>query len=178
MAYAPGTVTLDVDKFIISNQGAASAGGYIVRQLAYPRAPLTWSKPRSFKLRARVDLGNDTNLDMTINTGNHGANRRGFGFRFKKDRIQGFTKNGGAEVNVDLITGKVPPWSGTYLFEAILTPGVKVDFYIDGVLKGTNNTGIPTGTTDAQRLMELYMLSAAAVWHYIYTSMFRVIQDE
>ena len=177
-AGAPGTVTLDVDKVWLSTNAGAGAWAGIMKRLAYPRFPLTWSKPRQFKLKARVDVTGDAGSLIYICSGNEASNRWAFGFRFTNTMVRGFSKNGGAESYINLITGLTAPYTRDEVYEAIFTPGSKIEFYIDGVLKGTLAVSLPTGTTDAERLGRLFVYSSVAVTHEIRTSMFRVIQDE
>jgi hypothetical protein len=175
---SPGSVVLDADKVWLSTGGGAGAWAGIVERMAYPRAPLTWSKPRQFKLKARLDVFSDTGSMIYICTGNRGTNRRAFGFRFFNTVIRGFSKNGGAESYVSLVTGITAPYTRDEVYEAVFTPGSKIDFFIDGVLKGTLTTSLPTGTEDAEYFGNLFVYSSVAVNHEIRSSMFRIIQDE
>ena len=52
--------------------------------------------------------------------------------------------NGGSFASIDLITGLVPTWQNTYLLEAIFEPASKIEFYINGILKGTLLAELPT----------------------------------
>jgi hypothetical protein len=169
---------IDSEYIALSTQAQAGAVAGIIKRLAYPRSPLTWNKPRSFKCKARVDVASDSSSLIYINTGNEGSNRRGFGFRFTNNKVRGFSKNGGAENYVDLVTGLTAPYSREEVYEAVFTPGSKIDFYIDGVLMGTLTSGLPTGTSDAHYLARLLVYASVAVTHEIKTSMFRAIQDE
>ena len=174
---SPGTVTLDVDKVGLST-GIGSGGiAGILTRLAYPPVPLTWAKRRRFRLKAKVDVASDASSQVFIATGDEASNQYGFGFRFTNDKVRGFSQNGGAPAYADLVTGLTAPYSRTELYEIDFTPGVRIEFYIDGVLKGTVTTGLPTGTTKADRLMRMIVYASTTALHQIFTSGIQVSQD-
>jgi len=156
-----------------------TAGSYAAmwQRFLYPPKPLTWSKPRGFRCKARIDVASDATSDLLIMSGDYSDNFRGFGFRFTNDKIRGWTMNGGARGYVDLETGKTPPWTKTALFEAVFIPGTKVDFYIDGVLAGTRTLTLPSGTTDAEKLIGFFLLNGAATQHSLAFSHVRAYQE-
>jgi len=173
-----GNVVIDpLNIKIITGGTAGSIASILDRVDQYPYT-LTWSKKRRFKLRARVDRFDDPTGQLYINTGQQGTNKRGFGFKFLNNKIQGYAQNGGAETTVDLITGLSPPYSRQEVYEAIFTPGTNIVFNIDGVEKGTLTTGLPTGTTDANYLFFIYVYCVNAVDHQIWTSYLKVAQEK
>lgn len=173
-----GQVLDNIDNVTLTTNGFSGAEASVIRRFFYPRKPLTWSKNRSFHVKAEVDVESDANSEIYICTGDEALNHRAFGFRFINNKIRGFSQNGAAAQYVDLVTGLTPPYSRIELYEAFLTSGSKVDFYIDGVLKGTLTSGIPTGSTDAEILARMKVISADTVFHQILFSMFKSIQDE
>lgn len=177
--YAPGSgsASMDADKIILSTGGVAGELASIIERYAYPPGVMTWAKKRSFKLKARVDVYSDAASMIYISTGNESANRWGFGFRFTNTMVRGFSKNGGAEQYANLVTGLTAPYTRDELYEAIFTPGVNIKFYINGVLLGTLTAGLPTGTTDAERLFRMLVYSSVAVNHQITTSYVKAIQE-
>jgi len=177
LTFGSGTVTLDNLHIVLSSQNTINSGGGILQRFDEVPIPLTWSKKRSFKLKAKVAHGNDANPQQYICMGYEGTNRRAFGFRFINDKVQGFAQNGGAKATVDLITGLGNTYLRDEIYEAIFTPGSKVEFYINEVLKGTLTTNLPTGTTDSDWMMRLMIYSGAAVLHEIYTSYIKAIQE-
>jgi len=170
-------IALDADKVSIVTGYTSGSYAAMVQRFLYPPKDLTWAKPRGIRVKARVDVSNDANSDLLITSGDYSDNFRGFGFRFTNDKIRGWTMNGGARGYVDLETGKTPPWTKTALFEAVFIPGTKVDFYIDGVLKGTRTTSLPSGTTDANKLVLFFLLNGAAVQHALAFSHVRAYQE-
>jgi len=170
-------VVLDLDKVTMTTGTTAASYALIWQRFAYPPGPLTWAKPRSFRVKARIDVGNDATSNLVIFSGEYEDNFRGFGFRFTNDKIRGWTMNGAARGYVDLEVGKTPPWTKTALFEAIFTPGTKVDFYIDGLLKGTRTTSLPSGTTDAEKLVGFFLANGAGVNHSLSFSIIRALQE-
>lgn len=167
---APGTVAMDVNKIKLHTGGAIGGLASIIEQLQFPIGATTWNKPRKFKTKVRVDHANDASSQIFICTGDEAAGLRGFGFRYQNTKLIGQSCNGGAYATVDLITGLVAPYSRTELLEARFTPGSKIDFYVDNVFKGSINAQLPTGTTDAEKLLKYMVYAQAAVDHLIWTS--------
>jgi hypothetical protein len=170
-------IVLDVDKVTMTTGLTAGSFAVVWQRFLYPPKPFDWGKPRSFRVKARIDHFNDAASEIQIFTGDYGTNLRGFGFRFTNDKIRGYSQNGAAKQYVDLVTGKTPPWAATHLLEAIFTPATKVDFYLDSVFMGTLATGLPTGATNAEKLIGFFLLNGAAVSHTMYFSMVRALQE-
>lgn len=171
-----GTITLDFDRVTLSSGAIAGGSALVGKSLHYPYGPTTWAKERKLKLRASVHVDADSSPDIKICTGYPTAVTRGFGFVFTATKIRGLVANNTGQVLVDLVTGLTAPYTTDNTFEAIFTPGVKVDFYIDGVLKGTITTKLPTGTNDSDQMLFMSVASTDAADHQIITSQMLVQQ--
>ena len=172
-----GTTTQDADKIVLTTGATLNSVSSLVERYAYPPGVMTWAKKRTFKLKARLDVFSDAASEIYLCSGHEAANRWGFGFRFTNTMVRGFSKNGGAEQYVNLVTGLVAPYTRDELYEAVFTPGANVKFYINDVLLGTLAAGLPTGTTDAERLFRMLVYSSVAVNHQIRTSYVKAIQE-
>jgi len=170
-------VTLEYHQVTLTTNSKANARAGIYENLEYPYGPLTWSKNRRFKLRAYVKVDDESNPVVRIHTGSGVSGNRGFGITFEPTKIRGFCTNQTGIAYADLVTGLTAPYVREEIYEAIFTAATKVDFYIDGVLKGTINTKIPTGTTDSKGIIGLDVESIDAVEHQIITSQILFMQD-
>lgn len=165
-----GTITFDFDRVTLSTGANALSSALIGKALENPIGPLTWAKKRNLKLRPYVLVANDATPVIQIFTGNVLAAGLGMGFIFERTKVRAFLRNAAGIEYADLVTGLVCPWANTYTLEVIWTPGVKAEFYIDGVLKGTLTTRLPTGTTDANQLFAAKVESTDAADHQIILS--------
>jgi len=173
-----GSVSMDTNG-IIMETGLTSGGVAIITEnLLHPIQTLNWSKNRSLKINAAVEVQDDPNSLIFICTGSELGWTRGFGFQFLNNKVIGFSRNGADYHTIDLEIGLTPPYTFDALIEAVLTAGSKVQFYIDDVLRGTLTQGIPTGITWANQIARLVVASGAAVNHRILTSHIKVTQEE
>ena len=172
-----GQIEYASDHVIIRTGGAAGGGALMYKKLGFPRLIPTWTKRRSFKIRAEVYHANDAASENFISSGMEMVGARGFGFQFINNKVQGYARNGTPSTFIDLITGLSPPWTRDEIWEAIFTPGSRVDFFISGSFLGTITTNLPTGTSYADYLARLVTNAAAAVQHTIKTSEIRVVQE-
>lgn len=172
-----GQVEYASDHVIVRTGGAAGGGALMSKKLGFPRLVPTWGKTRSFKIRAEVYHANDAASENFICTGLEMAGARGFGFRFNNNTIQGFARNGAPSTYLDLITGLGPPWTRDEIWEAIFTPGSKVDFFVSGSLLGSITTNLPTATIYADYLARIVTNASVALQHTIKTSEIRVVQE-
>jgi len=143
----------------------------------YTYQALTFDKKRTLQVECLIRHDNDPNSTVFICTGLWGGSGGAFGFRFTDTKIRGFSKSGWNVSYKDLEVGKTPPWTATKDLKAILTPGVRVDFYIGDVLIDNVTTYIPAGTTGAYDILEAYTMNATILNHYIELSRVKITQD-
>jgi len=172
-----GSITLGTAKVTLSSGGGAGGEAVLTKKLTYPRLLPTWARKRSFRMRANIVAAVDAAPLISIATGLDVAGSRGFGFRFLPTKIEGFTRNGAPETHTDLLTPIAQPYTKNEIWEAVLTPGQKVDFFISGALVGSITTNIPSGSTAAENICQLVIHADAAALHTMETSEIRVIQE-
>ena len=172
-----GNVNLDVAKTDFSTGLTIGSIASIQERLQYAPFALTWAKFRGFKAKFRIDVANDAASVLKITSGIASEPDRFVGFRFKNAGIYGVASNGGAISEVALEIGKTPPWTVTKLFEANFYPGNKVQFFLDGVLKGEIFTNLPTGTTSADTLLNIWLNNSVAANHTLNISYIKAWQE-
>jgi len=175
--YGSGTITWDGYCLNIGSEGAALSGGSLRYEQSYPPIIPSWTKKTKFKSRVRSRVRTDSaGAKSALSTGLIHETGGGFGFQHIPGTLQGISRNGTATTTVDLLTG-LGTVSYTWSLEAIFTPGVDIKFYVDGVLKGTITTNLPTSTYDTYRLMEVYCKSVGVYDHDIWISGFKLAQE-
>jgi len=172
-----GNVSLDIAKADFSTGLTIGSVASIQERLQYAPFVLTWDKFRGFKARFRIDVSSDAGSVLKVVTGIASEPDRFVGFRFKNAGIYGVASNGGAISEVALEIGKNPGWTITKLLEANLYPGNKAQFFIDGALLGEIFTNLPTGTTSADTLLNIWLNNSVAVSHTLNISYFKAWQE-
>ncbi len=152
-----GAVTLSASAVILGKDTTSLNGlASLIKTPLYPMTAYTWDKPRKFKARVNIactDMNHTRavfaigNILTPVSTGRH------FGFYLDETMgLVGTVADGTTQATTALMTLV----SGTtYLLEAILTPGGNVEFFVDGVSKGTISTNLPTGTTDSGQVFKV-----------------------
>lgn len=90
------------------------------------------------------------------------------GFKIESGNLYGYATSDGLTFYTVLLQSSFPSSSTAKDFEAVLDPGVNVKYYVDGVLKGTLTTGVPS-TGGSTLLYEAYAEnngSSAYLWLY------------
>lgn len=120
-------------------------------------------KPR-FKYAAKFTP--TLNLYSYIGVGDWGTlNQKIMGFEINDTQIRAFVANGGAATfSADIGSGITLTNYNDY--EIVWENSASVKFYINGTLKATLTTGVPTGTTEA--IYEFNVQSDDAVAHFAY----------
>jgi len=97
------------------------------------------------------------------------------GFKIQNNAVYGCWGGYGSE-HTTLLSGVDPTELHTY--RAVMTSGSKIEFYIDGVLKATATTNLPTGSTE-EYLTEFYIeATGGATNRVLGISYVRIIQDK
>ena len=95
------------------------------------------------------------------------------GFRIDDNIIYSSNADGVNQNTINLMT--VP--AASFLLEAILYPGEKIEFYVDGALKGTSTTYLPTGTGNAEEFLGIGIRNFEAVDKSIDVSQWYFLQE-
>jgi len=134
-------------------------------KLLYPCQPaLTWPKKRTVTLNVDFSFSDGGNDEFWMVSGERGNNRH-IGFKVINQILYG-TCYQAAESVVALSGGANPGFNyQAYSLKFIYDGAASVKFYVDGVLRGEITTNIPTGSSDANRLFNLYVKNLTEYWH-------------
>jgi len=170
-------ILLSGNGVVLDTQTTANSGAKLRKLPYYLIHTPTWSKQRKLKTKARVIHSGTGSITCIIMTGEH-IEWIGFGFSFGLTTLDGVTYNGsGNMTSRTLETLPSAPYDVTRTLEAIFYPGVKIDFYVDGVLKNTATTNLPTGTTRADELLWARVLNESAQRLQLYLSEWACMQE-
>lgn len=128
------------------------------------------------RLRTKVTYFDDNNQESYVGVGLNSASTDHYGFFQDDTTLYGSTGDGSAETTVFL---KTVDSSGVYELEARHFPGEKVDFYVDGVLKGSIAKTLPSGSISDSRFIHVGCTkpSTEAAKKIIYLSHIEYIQE-
>jgi len=159
-----GAITLN-PTYVEMITGATDASYSLLRKEIAIMNVFTWAKKRKF--RTRIHFGTVTNQGVVIATGDAASppGTRLLGFYIFNNVISGWATNGSNQTILDLNTAAVA--GVAYDLEMVWTPGEKVEFYINDILKGTITATLPSGVTDAQFLVSFYVANAEAANKWI-----------
>ena len=139
----------------------------------------TWEKIR----RVRINFWTDGITERVIHAVSGAIGPAGdvanpyehIGFKQINDVLYATVADGTTEkaVAIKTLTGA---WQAD--LEAILFPGGKCEFYIDGVLAATITTNLPTGTSSAYQLFRANIYNTEAAQKVLYIPEVSVLQEE
>lgn len=172
-----GLISLDTEGILLTSGNVIHGTAEIFKRNDNLPFTLTWDKPRTLLLTANITISTDLHPDVQIRTGPYDTNTPGFGFKFDRHTIYGFTANGTLSRNITLISITQNGWTATHKYKAVSTPPTKVEFYIDDVLKGTITDRLPSGNTDAEYLATIHVENDGAWQHIIQTGYTEITQD-
>ena len=98
---------------------------------------------------------------------------RHLGFRIDDNIIYGSNADGANQNAINLMAISAPEFN----LEAVLYPGSKIEFYVDGVLKGTSTAYIPSGTGNSEEFLGIGIRNFAAYDRIIDVSSWYFLQE-
>jgi len=117
-------------------------------KIKQPIMALSFDKKRHFLIAPYIDCDDRPTALCYMYTGDWG-NTNHFGFEIHDSGLYGVASKSGGSSEVLLKTYEDAYIGDDLVLEAILYPGDRCDFYIAGVLEGSVNTNLPTGTDRA-----------------------------
>lgn len=175
-------VTIGTGSYSVSRDGVTLASGatqFSEAQLVKgysggANTSFLWTKKRSVKFQFSVSA--ITNQNVYIATGSiDGVTDNHFGIYIENAAIYGTCANGTTQTTTTLSTNAV---AGTrYTFEVVFTPGVDVKYYLDGVLKGTATTNLPSGSDFPFVLFDGKIICTAAADKQMIINYFDIWQE-
>ncbi len=166
-----GAITL-THEYLDFTTGTTSGSYARLRKCpAYEITDLTWDKNRRIKTRAWLDKR--TSRELWILTGEYSTYRH-IGFKVIDNTLYGTVADGSTENELEIqeITDIITP-----VLEAVLTAGSQVEFFVDGVSKGTLSANIPTGTQNSECLIRIVFTNTAAEDKWFRISEWRFLQE-
>ena len=119
-------------------------------------ASLNWNFERRVKFNAYADY--DTTQDIIIVSGDYSGNQY-VGFKYINGVLSGISKKTGVAEQAVVLDAAFFLSSE---LSFILTANTRVQFFVDGVYKGEITSSIPTGTDDANFLVETRLKNTVA----------------
>lgn len=154
-----GALTRSYDVLKLKTNDNQASKGTIYRKVTQSIPTLTWAKKRHLIFQAYLDCDQTSTAEMHIITGYH-ATGPYIGFQVVGGKLYGVNRNTGSITQTELLTFP-QTWIGVDIWlEAILFPGDKVEFWIDGSLEQTSTTNLPEGTAKAEYSAELIVDNA------------------
>jgi len=157
--YELGSISLD-PSYVELSTGATQYGYAYMLKMADISNVFTWDKKRKFKTRVYFSANSDQLFYFALGNTQNIPSTKFIGFKIDNGDIYAAVSDGSSETTED--TGINVSATTAYDFEVILTPGVDAKFYIDGVLKATISTGLPSGTVDANVFFTAFLQTMAS----------------
>ena len=154
----------DATRTTISSVYVTLETGAIINQPAtiqkiptYMPDELNWNENR--KIRTKIYFVDTTNQTIYVVSGGSGVPSEHIGFKIVNDTIYGSVSNGSIETNTSSLQTISP--ATAYSLEAVKI-GNTVSFFIDGTKQGELSSGLPTGTSLANRIIVIDVNNDAA----------------
>jgi len=173
---ANGSVTITLGGLTVdSHDEGTNSYAIFIR----PNSILTPSFDNSRRFKTTIAIQYITDQEVGVTTGKYvpltSRVERHFGFKILSGgAVWGTCADGTTESTVNLNTSLNE--AVYYVVEAVLTPGVKVEFYIGGVLKGEITTNLPSGTTGANNWICFYSYSIVHATVKIFSGEIRLLE--
>jgi len=136
----------------LSTGTTANSVAYLRRELDQTLNAATWDKKRKFKARLFISsLPTGADDHVWVVSGERDVYQH-IGFKIVAGTLYATVGNGTAESTLSI---QAVAAGDSLLLEAVLTPGVGCEFFVNGVSKGTLTTNLPTGTTYADWMVGL-----------------------
>lgn len=153
--YSKNEATLNPDHVLLSTSTVSGDKASLQKLALYGNA-FTWNKRRQIKIGVNfATVGTSATQIIWLCTGvgqDSFSTLRKIGFQTVNDNLYGVTADGTTLNQVLLQSFSI---NTNYDLQAILDPvALTVDFYVNGVKKGTSTANIPTGTSHANYLMD------------------------
>ena len=161
---ASGAITDGAGGVSVDSQTTINGYADLYKLLSPFKPALTWPKKRTVVLNVDFSFSDGGNDEFWLVSGERGNNRH-IGFKVISQVLYG-TCYQAAETEVALSGGANPAFAyQEYSLKFVYDGANSVKFYVDGVLRGEITTNIPTGSSDANRLWNVYAKTLTAGWH-------------
>lgn len=154
-----GTPVLNQDSVTIPTTNVISNEAELQKIASYSNS-FTWDKRRKAKFGVVFDTNTSQYMDIVSGGVTYGSNVRHIGFRVLNGALSALSDNGSGEEVTSIVASIA---IGTiYELEVRHIPGVSETFYLNGALVATHTASVPSGTTEANKLLDILVRTQAA----------------
>ena len=156
--YSSESLTLSTGHIEIRTIVDANSYIQVSKTEIWENPDLTWAKERILKTAIQLYSPNNKNGDIFLGLGDWGAWDNLIAFRMQNGQLKGYINKEHTESEVNLIDEYVGAYTLAAKLEFQHYPGDRVEFYVDGTLRGTisGSGSVPSGTVSADRIFGCY----------------------
>lgn len=154
-----GTWTIDFEKVHLNVIITANSRAQVNKEPSYMIIQGDFDKDRTWRGKCRITSDIDSTMEAWIGTG-YVFSRECLGFFLEDGKIYARTSDNVGTTDVEIADNGTSGYDITHVFKIVFTAGVKAEFYIDGVLKATITTNLPSGTDEANLMFHLEIRNA------------------
>lgn len=172
--YEAATISLDYNQVEISTGATQYGYGLLWKNVEISNV-FSWDENRRLRTRIYFDNNTDQLLYFAIGNTQNITDTKYIGFKIVNGDIYAGLCDGSSETLVDTTINITAETS--HDFEVVWEAGVSAKFYVDGVLRATISTDLPSGAIDADVLMTLFFQTMVATEKIIRFSFWDFWQD-
>lgn len=148
-----GALTRSYQKLTLATGNTNPSTCICSHNITHPIVALTWAKARNVITRLQYYMDDNATGIIRFFSGKRG-NYNHIGFEFSGSKLYGINGASGGSTSTELASYSAGAAGAEILLEAILFPGEKVEFWVNGTLAGTSTTNLPSGTSRAEQLFQ------------------------
>jgi hypothetical protein len=149
---------------------------YARKTISYPVPALTWAKVRTIETLLKLIQSSGGDLEFYAWTGQP-EYFNGFGFFVEGNVVYGQCANASSITQIALETIPAGAYTWEKKIKAVLTPGSKVEFYINGIKVGEITTNLPLTDTYNESVMFLRLKNLVNKSEEAHVSMWKISQE-
>jgi len=164
-----GSISIDYKEVILKTGTTANSWASILKE------PTLWnfSFDEETRFKTRVLVWKNTNQAVWIIVGDRGTSNH-FGFKIVNDMLYGTVADGATESTIEL---KTIVADEIIDLECLFHPNTEARFFVNGSDMGTLSTNLPSGTTNANRILCVQLTNTAAEDKHIHLSIWEFWQE-
>jgi len=159
--FSGGAVTVG-DTFIqLDSDGTEYSLGAIKKDPLFQQVPLTWAKNRQFNTCVQFRAFAVADSEFIVATGDpfYGD---GFGFAVVDGFLKAVCRDGSSQSTHTIEDWSAAVFTETRRLRAHKTGAAEIEFYVDDVLVHTETSNVPSGSSDAEVIMQVSCYNSAA----------------
>lgn len=171
-----GAITLGDYAALLQTGATINSRARLRKRCSVPTPRLLWTKKRTLQTRVNLTQSSGGNLYCSIWTGDK-YNKVGFGFHVEANNVYGESGESPTVSQVLLETIPAGAYNWYKELKAVLTPGSKVEFYIDDVLTGELTTTLPLDLSYTYNLIWLDLRNLVGQNEQAFVSTWKLFQE-